>query len=171
VVRDDLADIEEVVSRWLRGSDTDTRAPQRCRRHLESIHLGTLDGDVERCEFVETCRRLLAALASACCDSLRNETLNSPLSRMRRVVRELGCTAIASMAGECETYMVVPVAHETLTAVGGGDDHDGCAMRERTRRARPYRSVASFAPRSPVTSSLRPPAMVLPGLFLGPHVG
>src|SRR5258706_58220 len=53
-----------------------------------------------------------AAAARSCCESWRSETLNSRLSRMRRLVREPGCSAIAIIAGECDTYISVLVPHE-----------------------------------------------------------
>ena len=57
-----------------------------------------------------------AEAASSCCESWSRETLNCPLSRISRVVREPWCSAIATIAGESDTYIVVPVAQERSPA-------------------------------------------------------
>jgi hypothetical protein len=90
---------------------------------------------------------------------------------MSRVVRDPENAAIASIGGENETYMVVPVAHDRSAAWAAPMIATGCAMRERTRRARAYRSASSLVSRFPVTSSLRLLAMVLPSFFAKAYVG
>src|SRR2546426_5536623 len=82
-----------------------------------------------------------ATTANSCCESCSNDTLNSREAWIRRVVREPGCSAIATIGGTCETYITVPVAHERSPPWAAPMIATGCAMRERINFAAAYLSV------------------------------
>src|SRR3989442_939614 len=84
---------------------------------------------------------LPAAIASSCCESWSSDTLNSRDAWISRVVREPGCSAIATIGGTCETYITVPVAHERSPPWAAPMIATGCAMRERICFAAAYLSV------------------------------
>src|SRR2546427_10807208 len=60
---------------------------------------------------------------------------------MSRVVREPGCSAIASMGGTCDTYIVVAVAQERSSPCAAPTITTGCGICERTVFAARYGSA------------------------------
>jgi len=106
---------------------------------------------------------LPAAAASSCCESCSNETLNCPLSRTRRVVRDPWCSAMATMAGSRETYIVVPVAQERSPPCAAPMMATWWAMRDSAKRATPNGSAyGSEGPDGLVRALSKIGPMVLP---------
>src|SRR3989442_12394272 len=60
---------------------------------------------------------------------------------MSRVVREPGCSAIASIGGTCDTYIVVAVAQERSSPCAAPTITTGCGICDRTVFAARYGSV------------------------------
>src|SRR2546425_10805580 len=70
---------------------------------------------------------------------------------MSRVVREPGCSAIASMGGTCDTYIVVAVAQERSSPCAAPTITTGCGICDRTVFAARYgsRSISALRGRGP----------------------